>query len=277
MHWIFRFFVRHRNLTSLLVTVALSLWMISSSPESQMVIARHLTMYVFFPIQWTLDTTRRVNNAFAENEKLKKRVAELNTRLSLLEEWTAEHERLQKLLGFEQQWPYELITVRVVARESSALFRTVVISAGKSDGVRRYMPVVDGSGLVGKVVQVLPHLSLVQLIRDPGNRTSVLLRCSRVVGILESRNGSDLFLRYRSYEQVEPGDTVVTSGLGGIYPEGLLVGQVIRTVDTKDPLFAKAVIEPFTEFDKLEEAFVMRLTPQWSSFRSELDSLDLEP
>lgn len=277
MHWIFRFFVRHRNLTSLLVTVSLSLWMISASPESQMALARHLTMYVFFPIQWTLDTTRRINNAFAENEKLKERVAELNTRLSLLEEEAAEHVRLQKLLGFGEQWPYELVTVRVVAREPSPLFRTVVISAGESDSVRKYMPVVDANGLVGKVVQVLPHLSLVQLIRDPGNRTSVLLRRSRVVGILESRNGTDLFLRYRSYEQVEPGDTVVTSGLGGIYPEGLLVGQVQRTADAKDPLFSRAIIEPFTNFDKLEEAFVMRLTPQWSSFRSELDSLDLEP
>ena len=97
MYWILQFFVRHRTLTSLLLTVALSAWMIGSSPAQQLRTARFLAIYVFFPIQWTVDLTSRAQNIFAENERLRARVAELNTRLALVEESRAEAARVERL------------------------------------------------------------------------------------------------------------------------------------------------------------------------------------
>jgi rod shape-determining protein MreC len=277
MHWILQFLFRHRNLTSLLLTSTLGLWMISSGDAQRLHVARVLTMYVLFPVQWTLDLTTRATNLWAENERLKQRLAELNTRLAMLEEEASEHKRLRQLVGFKAQSEHDLVPVRVVAREPSHRFRSVVVDAGSEQGIERHMPVVDGNGLIGKVVHVLPHLSLVQLLRDPLSRTSVIARGSRVAGILERKGEESLSMRYRASAQVDSADTVITSGLGGVYPKGLPVGTVTEFLEDEDPLFALASVEPFVDFDKLEEAFVMRLTPQWSAFRQELDSLGNRP
>jgi rod shape-determining protein MreC len=277
MHWILQFFLSHRKVTSLLVTCALSLWMLAAGEVQQCHIARVLTMYVLFPIQWTLDLTTRAGDIWAENKRLKERVAELNTRLAVLEEASAEHERLRQLVGFKAQSQLDLVPVRVVAREPSHQFRSIVIDAGRDQGIERHMPVVDGRGLIGKVVHVLPHLSLVQLLRDPLSRTSVISRHTRVVGILEQEGKTSLCMRHRASAEIDTADTVVTSGLGGVFPKGLPVGRVIEILDDDDPLFSLARVEPFVDFNKLEEAFVMRLSPQWSAFRGELDSLEVTP
>jgi rod shape-determining protein MreC len=208
---------------------------------------------------------------------LRERVAALNARLSQLEESAVENRRLHSLLGFREMSSYELEPVRVVAREPSQRLRSVVIDGGKRRGVTPFMPVVNADGLVGKVVHVLPYMSLVQLLPDPLNRTSVTIRPSRVVGVLETENGIVLFVRCRTHAEVDSGDTVVTSGLGGIYPKGLFVGTVRRLAADEDPLFVRAVVDPFVRFNRLEEAFVMRLSAQWAAFRGELDSLGSTP
>lgn len=274
MHWILRYLIAHRTATSLAITVTLSLWMISSGSTSQARTARILTLYVFAPIQWTIDLNTLLRNVFAENAKLREREAMLNTRLALLEDAGIEHQRLRKLLGFKEESTYDLVPVSIVAREPVPRPRSMVVSAGQDERLERYMPVVDGRGVAGRIVQVLPHLSLVQLLTDPASRASVLTRTNRVVGILESDGGS-LHMRYRSSDQIDTGDTVVTSGMGGVYPRGLLIGIVVSSRPDDDPLFARARVRPFVDFARLEEAFVMRLSPQWSSFRSELDSLEL--
>ena len=131
-------------------------------------------------------------------------------------------------------------------------------------------------GVVGKVVQVMHRISLVQLLKDPSNRTSVLFQSTRTVGILETENGNDFFVRCRSHETIEPGDTVVTSGLGGIYPRGLRVGIVKSIKKIRDPLFKEVYVKPSVNFNHLEELYIMRLSPQWAAFRSELDSLEFD-
>ncbi len=272
MPWVFRFLLRHRTLGSLLLTTTLSLLMVAAGEAQQAHLARMLTMYVFAPIQWTVGLTSLVRNVFAENQQLRARVTELNTRLSLLEESRGEHERLRDLVGLKDELRYDLLPVRVVARNPSQRMRSVVIGAGDTDGLMRYMPVLDGYGVAGRVVQVMPHLSLVQLLTDPLSRTSVMTNRGRVVGILES-DGVNLTVRYRAYDTVSVGDTMVTSGLGGVYPKGLFVGTVAGAVSEDDPLFARARIEAFAETESMEEAFVMRLSARWAAFRGELDSL----
>jgi rod shape-determining protein MreC len=121
------------------------------------------------------------------------------------------------------------------------------------------------------------RMSLVQLMIDPANRTSVMIQRTREIGILETENGSDFFIMFRAHADVAIGDTIVTSGLGGIYPKGLLAGIVSRLEENRDPLFKKALVKPETNFDRLEEVFVIKLPPQWASFKSELDSLEAAP
>jgi rod shape-determining protein MreC len=137
------------------------------------------------------------------------------------------------------------------------------------------MPVVSRQGVVGKVVQVMPGLSLVQLIRDPLNHVSIMVRRSRTISILETENGVDFFTHLRVHEDVLPGDTVITTGLGGIYPRGFPVGTISKVSFERDPLFKRAGLTLGLDIEHLEELFVVKLPPQWAAFKVQLDSLAL--
>ena len=201
----------------------------------------------------------------------------LTAQVAQLREQEAENSRLREMLGFEQIAPFTLIPVRVIARDPSPIFKSVVVDAGKNKGVLPFMPVVSRQGVVGKVVQVMPGLSLVQLIRDPLNRISVMVRRSRTVSILETDNGVDFFVHLRTHEDVASGDTVITTGLGGIYPRGFLVGIIDKVHFERDPLFKRATIKLILDIEHLEELFVVKLPPQWAAFKEQLDSIKQKP
>jgi rod shape-determining protein MreC len=274
MHWIIEFVIRHRNFCSLLLTVMISLWMISSPEQQRTATARLLTVTVFYPLQVSLNQIKTISDIFKENRHLRLEVVTLATQVAALKEQAVENDRLRGMLNISKDFNYDLTPVRVIARDPSESFRSIIINGGKKDGIKQWMPVVGEFGVVGKVVQVMGSLSLVQILRDPINRTSVMAQRTRTVGILESPDGQSFFLRCRSHEDVKIGDTVITSGLGGIYPRGLRVGFISKISDSGDPLFKKAWIKLSVDFDHVEELFVMRLSPQWSSFVNEFDSLE---
>ena len=276
MYWIIQFIIKHRNISSLLLTILLSLWMLTANTAGQQKITRSLTLTVFYPFQFTIHQATRIKNIFAENKKLKEEITNLSIRYAVLEETAAENKRLRRLLGFEKKISYTLLPARAVVREPSYIYRSIVISTGRKQGVSRYMPVVNKDGVVGKIIQVMPNISLVQLIRDPSERISVMIKKSHEVGILETVDSKNFFIRYRKHAEVEKSDTIVTSGLGGIYPKGLNVGIVSGVKDSDDPLFKKIYMKPCVDFEHIEEVFVMQLDPQWAAFRSELDSINIE-
>lgn len=276
MHWIFAFVAQHRNLFSLLLTVSVSLWMINAGPTAQRRVARALTLSVFYPFQFTVNQVTRARNVFAENRRLREEVSRLRTHLALLEDDAAENERLREMLEFERRTEIELLPARVIAREPSPLYRAFVANRGSAHEVEYEMPVVDHRGLVGKVVQTLPHLSLVQLLKDPSARTSVMDKRSRAVAILETENGRDFFAQYRTPADIAVGDTIVTSGLGGVFPKGLFIGTVSEIKEGYDPLFKRVFVKPFVSFEHLEEVFIVKRPPEWAAVDRELDSLEME-
>jgi rod shape-determining protein MreC len=273
MQWIIRFFFSHRNITSLAVTVFVSLWMLSGSVDQSQRIVRLLTFSVFYPFQFYFNQTTRIKNVFAENRTVKEANASLSVKVALLSEAGRENERLTEMLGIAKAFSYQLVPARVVVRDPSFISRSAIINVGRDQGILPYMPVMTSRGAAGKIIQVMGRMSLVQLILDPSNRTSVMVQRSREIGILETENGNDFFIMFRAHADVNVGDTVITSGLGGIYPRGLPAGRVAKLTENRDPIFKKAIITPEVDFDKLEELFVIKLPPQWTSFKQELDSL----
>ncbi len=273
MYWIIQFIIRHRNFSSLLVTVIASLLMLNADLARQQAVARVLTISVFYPFQFTVSQAARVRRLFSENKKLREEITALSVKCAQLEEAAAENKRLCGMLGFEENFSHTLLSARVVVREPSHLCRSIVINCGKKHGAALYMPVIHKDGVVGKIIQTLSAISLVQLIRDPTERISVMIKKNREVGILETPDSRNFFIQCRKYAEVSVGDTVVTSGLGGIYPRGLMVGTVVEIRESSDPLFKDLFIFTSVDFFHIDEVFVMKLAPQWASFRSELDSL----
>ncbi|MDR0330227.1 MAG: rod shape-determining protein MreC [Chitinispirillales bacterium] len=276
MRWIIDLIVRHRNICSLLLTVALSVAMIIAQPSTQASIVRYLSMTIFYPAYAVVSQVSSFTGVYSENKRLRQELAELSTQIQVLRDQSAENMRLRGLVGFSEHTLYTLTPVRVVARDPSYFYKSVLVSGGASQGVGMYMPIVGEHGAVGKVSQVMGNMSMIQLLRDPSSRASVMVNRSRAVGILQTDNARDFFVRLRSHEDAQAGDTIVTSGLGGIYPKGLTVGVVEKIDDKSNLLFKRAYIDFSVDFDKLEELFVMRLPPQWAAQRAELDSVKME-
>lgn len=198
-------------------------------------------------------------NAQKENRRLAARIQELEQEMAECREIRASNARLETLLNFQSSMRMPSVVSRVIGEDSSGWFHTLLIDKGTRDGVERAMPVVAREGLVGHVVESADRTAKVLLITDRNSAVDVLLQESRTKAVLEGVGRHDLcVLKYvpRS-ETVQKGEMVITSGLGGIYPKGLLVGNVAEVWKEGYGLFQRVEVSPKVDFQRLEEVLVI--------------------
>jgi rod shape-determining protein MreC len=218
---------------------------------------------VFYPVQLLASSVNDFKSLQAENEHLKEENARLRQETYHASEGLQELARLHTLVRFDDKWDFPIITSRVVGHNPGRFLTTLVINRGTYHGVQDNMPVFSMNGLVGKISKATMTHSRVQLLVDPNLKLSVLERRTRVVGFLESMDGRLLSALIPSHAGVAEGDTLITSGLGGIFPKGIPVGTV-RAVRKADlDVMSLMDVEPFQEFSTLEEVFVMQKEPDW--------------
>ncbi len=193
-----------------------------------------------------------------DNRDLKKKINELNAELVLYQEGYLESQRLKKLLSLKDSHNYHFVAAQVIAREPAALSRTIMINKGSAHGLKMGMPVIAPPGLVGRLTDVSWHASKVLLFIDESSNIDVLLQRTRTQGIIRGAGARGCILKYISKTQdVKEGEVVVSSGIGGVFPKGLLIG-VVSNVDRQDAgLFLKINVTPFVDFTKLEEVLVL--------------------
>ena len=214
-------------------------------------------------IQSFFDTVAQFQNYKIENERLLKEIALLESRLLSLKELQKENYRYRELLEFKQNSGFELLPAEVIARDPSQWFGTITINRGYLDGVQQEMAVISDRGLVGMVASASPHSSQVILLTDPRLAVSAVVQRSRemgMVGIVESYPQSPAYLRLTNLPleaNILPGDQVISSGMGGIFPQGLYIGRVKELVQDQPGLVLTAVIEPRVNFNRLEEVLVV--------------------
>lgn len=198
----------------------------------------------------------------AENEQLKRQVAELQTKLVQMEEYHQENLRLKQLLAYKEATStnWQLKVAPVVARSPSNWFSTLTIGLGSDDGIRKDQVVLTPAGVVGRVIRVFPRTAEVLLLLDREGAVGAMVQSSRLLGVVEA--SSD----YRGYLQmihlahnapIKENDIVLTSGLGGIFPKGLPIGRVVKILPEPDGLMKRAIIEPYVDFNRLEEVLVI--------------------
>jgi len=203
-----------------------------------------------------------------DNRRLHQKVMELSLRNFWLNEEHLENQRLRELLRFRSELTHKVIPADVVAVDPNRRYFSVWINKGSREGVKRNMPVVNMHGLVGKVVDVSAHSSVVQLMIDPSFRASALDQRSRVFGIIKPGSGFTLRLdNVPLQEDAMVGDQVISSGLGGIFPPGIKIGVVIsvensETFSKEDRsfgIFKMIQVKPSVDFSSLEELFVLEV------------------
>lgn len=194
-----------------------------------------------------------------ENRLLKEKLNFITTQVIQLEEARKENERLNALFSFRKKVQFTTIPVKVIGKDASNWTNTIIFDKGRRDGIVIDMSVVSSAGLVGKIIESGWKSSKAILLTDPNCRVSAIIQRSREEGILYGLGGNLCRLRYLPVgADVKPGDFVISSGFGGVYPKGLLVGEVIKVGVEDDRLSTYALVKPATELDRIEEALCLK-------------------
>lgn len=205
-----------------------------------------------------LRTFIQVRDLSEKNAKLEKEVAELQQRLSEDAELRHQNETLKRQLGFGEAASRQLIPAEVVAYQPDNFRQFVTINRGTNSGVKEGMAVISEGALVGKITEVDKSTAKVFLVTDPNFKVGGLSQDSRATGTIKGQLGSGLIMdKIAQSEVVKPGDTILTSGLGGDLPKGIIIGQVESVNQSDNAVFQTAQVASPLRFSKLEVVFVV--------------------
>ncbi len=193
-----------------------------------------------------------------ENKELLKEIHRLKAQNSNFLEAAATNVRLTKLLNMKESIAPPTLPAEIIGKDPSQWFKTIIINRGSRDGVKKGMPVVTVEGVVGQVKNTAPHFSKVLLANDPNSAIDVSIQNNRVQGIIKGNGKGGFSLNYvlKNYD-IEKGDRVITSGVGGVFPKGLAAGTVISVVKGRRGMFQQIEVEPDVDFSKLEYLIVI--------------------
>ncbi len=194
-----------------------------------------------------------------ENEQLKNENALLRSQMIQLQEQQKDNDVLYSLLKVARARPdSNYVAAMVIGRDSNPFMRYIIIDQGSDQGLRHGMPVLTAQGLVGRIDAVTANAARVQLITDPGSAVNVRLPDVQADGMLEGSVTGDMSLEMVSQEvQLQAGQIILTSGLGGTYPSNVLVGQVASVRKQETALFQSASVQPVVDFANLRAVLVV--------------------
>jgi rod shape-determining protein MreC len=204
-----------------------------------------------------------------QNALLESQVTQLQTQLIVIEERLGEAQVCFALLDFGRTNPqYNYIAATVIGREISPFLQYIIIDRGTNHGVRYGMPVVTQQGLVGRVDAVIAGASRVKLITDSTSVVNIRLQSAEIEAQLVGSLTGDVSLDMIPLdEMVEPGDVILTSGLGGNFPPNIFVGQVLSTQRRENALFQTATVQPIVDFESINAVLVV----------SDFEAVDITP
>lgn len=213
----------------------------------------------FVAIQDFFTSPRDIASLRQRNTELEREVAELQSQVIQLQQEVGETQILAALVDFSRANPENTYrAAAVIGRDPSPFLHYVIINRGSNDGILRGMPVVTDQGLIGRVEAVIADAARVQLITDPASSVNVRLQSAETEASLVGSVTGDVTLELIPQDiNVQPGDLVLTSGLGGGYPPDLIIGQVVNVRSRDFDLFQQATVQPVVDFNRLEIVLVI--------------------
>lgn len=193
-----------------------------------------------------------------ENDQLKLDVQRLISEKNKLIERLASKERLSKLMAYEDDWERRTVVASVIGRDATQWSKGVVINKGTRDGIRSHLAVVTDSGVIGQVIHAGLNTSKVLLIVDGRSAVDALFQESRISGVVVGAGEDECMLKFvPNTADVKVGEQVLSSGLGGIFPKGLIIGTVSQVSRKKQGLFQDITLVPSADLSRLEEVLVL--------------------
>jgi rod shape-determining protein MreC len=277
-----RLFVRNRELAAFAVCAALSFVLRALPQPARDVMGSSLSAVAFGPFRHLATNVATLQATREENVRLRELAVRLAEERSTLLQYRSENARLRELLSFLVSFPEEerfrMLPARVIGMPGTRVVERLELDRGIVDGVRANMPVVLPEGVVGKISAITRRRSLVEPLTSASSAVSVVVERSRVRGVIRPRFGSatDVLGWHVDYvparSDVRPGDRIVTSGLGGVYPPGLAVGTVTRV--EPGPLTMTVEAELAIDLATVEQVFILTertaAPHDWSDIEAEV-------
>lgn len=215
--------------------------------------ARYMAVQDFFTSPRDMASLRQTN------AELEAEVAELQSQVIQLQQEVGQTQVLAALVDFSRLRPEnKYAAAAVIGRDPSPFLHYVIINRGSNEGILRGMPVVTNQGLIGRIDAVIADAARVQLITDPASSVNVRLQNAETEASLVGSVTGDLTLELIPQDiDIQPGDLVLTSGLGGGYPPDLIIGQVVNVRSRDFDLFQQATVQPVVDFNRLEIVLVI--------------------
>jgi rod shape-determining protein MreC len=201
-------------------------------------------------------------NARKQNLLLRDEIYSLKAENYFYKERLATYQRLEKLFQLTDIPEKKVTAAQVIGWDPSGLFKAVIIDKGWTSGLTVNMPVINADGVVGRVVSVSKNYSKVLLLIDQNSAVDCVTQRARASGIVKGLSSKKIVYEpsmdyVTKTSDIEAGDAVITSGIGGIFPKGIPVGQVIDVKTPPDELFMEVKIKPSADFSRLEEVLVI--------------------
>jgi len=204
-----------------------------------------------------------LQNVKEENQVLKAQLAEIEDEITTYREALIENRRLKQLLEIKESNPWKSVVAHVVGTDIAPWRAVITIDAGKASGIAMDMPVLCQGGLLGRVIEPGMHYSKVMLLTDYHSRIAAIVQRNRARGILKGDGARGCIFDYvKKGVDIQNGDIIITSGLDGIFPKGLLLGKVkLVGPGDKSDLFQYIGVEPTANIDQAEEVLVLVRPP----------------
>jgi len=248
-----------RDYIVLFFLLTISVFLIINNNQPQIHWIRSKVLNVIGLWQNTLGTFHQYRALKTENEILRERLAILSYDNGLYKDAFLENDRLRSLLEFKRKSKFDLVPASLIRQNYQGFSHSFNLNIGTDDGVEINMPVVSSDGLIGNILISSPNSSVVQVMDDINFRVSGMIQRSRVTGIVQPDQNSNLRFEYVPLiEDVIEGDVIVTSGYSEIFPEGIEIGIVRKIADSEDGLFNVIYITSSVDLANIEDAFVIK-------------------
>jgi len=252
----------------LLVTLVLA-WLILDLAGATNPISDY-ALRVIAPLQYALQNLVRpvgkaiggagdIANLQSELEAARQEVAELRSQVILLQEASIENEILRRELNFKNAaMEGHILAAEVIGYDTNDYLHYLIIDRGSQDGIQSNMPVVTSQGLVGRITQTSTYASKVMLLTDPSSSVSARIQRTRGTGMVQGDPAKGLVMKYIPQDDpVQVGDVVLTSGLGGAFPQRLPIGQITSIEKSDVGMFQSACLVPAVDLRNLEMVSVL--------------------
>ena len=193
-----------------------------------------------------------------QNARLRKENAVLAGHLVQYQEGYLEADRLRRVLELRNQFDVRSVAATVIDRDPSSAIKTLLIGKGTSQGLRVGLPVLTDRGIAGRITECSWHVSRVMLVTDESSNVDALVQGNRAHGVLQGAGSGGCQLKYiAKTEEIKEGDMVISSGMGRVFPKGIVLGTVKRVDRLEGGLFQKVEVTPSVNFNQLEEVLVL--------------------